>query len=103
MSSQPNPPPPSDLTEKSRWMLIIVKNQTQFDIIPNGPPYFDSGRYWSNPQAIERFSQMYFGVCNRDAAVAGATGGTPFTLRLDSGQSYDFAVVRDLNNIASSP
>jgi len=89
---KPIPDPDPLLTEKFRWIQCVVKNQTQFPIQVQGPPYLDSGRYWTPPTDVERFDQMVFSCCNGDYSMAGATGGTAFRITLDPVTFYDFAV-----------
>ncbi|KAJ7588814.1 hypothetical protein C8J56DRAFT_50527 [Mycena floridula] len=89
---KPIPDPDPLLTEKFRWIQCVVKNQTQFPIQVQGPPYFDSGRYWTPPTDIEPFDQMVFSCSNGDESLAGVTGGTAFRIALDLVTFYDFAV-----------
>ena len=35
-----------DLTEKFRWMTVVVRNETQFKLTHTSS-YFDSGRFWA--------------------------------------------------------
>ncbi|KAJ7586012.1 hypothetical protein C8J56DRAFT_940091 [Mycena floridula] len=88
------PAPPKSLTEKSRWLLCVVKNKTQFRIVlQDQHTYFDSGRYWQPPSDILPFDQMIFTCCEGDNTwFTGATGGTAFRLMLDRVTSYNIAV-----------
>ncbi|KAG2069442.1 hypothetical protein BDR04DRAFT_1101520 [Suillus decipiens] len=80
-----------DLKEKFHWINCSLKNATQFNytVVEN---YFDSGRYWKAPEGDKAFSSTTFSCCNGDGAITGVTGGTAFSLWLDSRQSFDFAV-----------
>lgn len=89
---KPIPDPDPLLTKKFRWIQCVVKNQTQFPIQVQGPPYLDSGRYWTPPTDVGSFDQMIFSCCNGDDSIAGATGGTAFRIALDPVTFYDFAV-----------
>ncbi|KAG1861450.1 hypothetical protein C8R48DRAFT_657658 [Suillus tomentosus] len=80
-----------DLKEKFHWINCSLKNATQFhySVVDT---YFDSGRYWKAPGGDGPFTSTTFSCCNGDGAVTGVTGGTAFTLWLDSKHSFDFAV-----------
>ncbi|KAJ7585909.1 hypothetical protein C8J56DRAFT_787977, partial [Mycena floridula] len=86
------PDPDPLLTERPSWIHCVVKNQTQFPIQVQGPPYLHSGRYWTPPTDIKPFDQMVFSCCNKDEVAEGATGGTAFRITLDAITFYDFAV-----------
>jgi hypothetical protein len=88
------PAPPKSLTQKSRWLQCVVKNNTQFRIVLQDlHTYFNSGRYWQPPSDILPFDQMIFSCCEGDNTLfTGATGGTAFRLLLDSVTSYNIAV-----------
>lgn len=93
VAALPNPTPSLGLQEKNRWIQIIIKNQTQFQLAPNGT-FYDTGRYWDPPRECGQFAQMAFSACNGDWDPRGATGGTAFQVRLDDSHVYDIAVVR---------
>ncbi|KAG2065929.1 hypothetical protein BDR04DRAFT_1107731 [Suillus decipiens] len=80
-----------DLKAKFRWINCSLKNITQFNytVVDN---YLSSGRYWKPPAGDKGFSSATFSCCNGEGAISGATGGTAFSLWLDSQQSFDFAV-----------
>ncbi|KAJ7585910.1 hypothetical protein C8J56DRAFT_787891, partial [Mycena floridula] len=87
------PAPPDSLTEKSRWLLCVIKNKTQFRILlQDKHTYFSSGRYWQPPSDILPFDQMIFTCCKGDKTAFGVSGGTAFRLILDPVTSYNIAV-----------
>ncbi|KIK55809.1 hypothetical protein GYMLUDRAFT_87492 [Collybiopsis luxurians FD-317 M1] len=92
LKRKPIPHPPRELTEKFRWIQCVVKNQTQFQILLQDT-YFNSGKYWQPPTAIDPFDQMIFSCCNGDETIGtGVTGGTAFQVILDAVTSYNFSV-----------
>lgn len=98
VSAEVTPPPPAGLTDKYRWMQCTLKNETQFPLVYKGT-YSSSGKYWTAPGSVAVFQQLVFSVCNGDGTIwTGATGGTGFSLVLDSNNSFNISFVSPLSS-----
>jgi hypothetical protein len=87
------PTPPSDLTDKHRWMTVTLFNQTQFNIFWTGNDYFSSGRFWTAPTNVNPFNSMTFSVCDSDGSfLTGCSGGGAFNIQLPDGSAIPLAV-----------
>ncbi len=72
-----------DLTEKFRWMTVVVRNETQFKLTHTSS-YFDSGRFWASPAGVmQPFESEEFSVCSKDGSIdTGVAGGIRLKVEL---------------------
>jgi len=73
-----------ELTEKFRWMTVVVRNETQFKLTHTSS-WFHSGRFWDSPPGvIQPFESAEFSVCSKDGSIGtGVGGGIRLRVELD--------------------
>ncbi|KAH7100900.1 hypothetical protein BKA62DRAFT_208782 [Auriculariales sp. MPI-PUGE-AT-0066] len=94
VSQTSNPPRPAAIEhEKHHWIQIAIRNATQFTLRPTDT-YLDTGKYWpaAPPVDVQPFSVGTFAACNRDWDPRAATGGTAFSMELDSSNQLPFSI-----------
>ncbi|RPD55324.1 hypothetical protein L226DRAFT_615581 [Lentinus tigrinus ALCF2SS1-7] len=74
---------PVELRAHARWLQATVVNSTPYKIRVDDS-YFNSGKYFKEPQDIEPHSQMTFSCCN-SAFGAGCAGATRFEADVEDG------------------
>ncbi|KAH7102335.1 hypothetical protein BKA62DRAFT_112025 [Auriculariales sp. MPI-PUGE-AT-0066] len=94
VSQTSNPPRPAAIEhEKHHWIQIAIRNATQFALRPTDT-YLDTGKYWpaAPPVDVQPFSVGTFAACNRDWDARAASGGTTFSMELDSSNQIPFSI-----------
>lgn len=85
--------PPSNVTDKYRWLQCTVRNATDFPILAQST-YWSSGRYEGNPGRVDAFEIGTFSACNGDNTVmTGVSGGQSYKIEVDETHSFEFSIV----------